>query len=157
MGQVRHWHEGDFGSAGKAVKGKCLAIRFLRPNKLVHGIATSNQRANSNFQHLPQPGDPPMTVDSFDLTQILPSLSRSFRYPGSLTAPAAIPGFPPIEEQVRDDVFPEIVQWVVVRDFLHLSPKQIAAFRALFPEPHGNSRPTQPIAGRTVEASVRAQ
>ena len=114
-----------------------------------------NAEFDKIFAHLPQPGDPPLTISNFNLAQILPSLLRSFRYPGALTAPAALPGFPPIEEQIESDIFPENVRWVVVRDFIHMSPTQIAAFQALFPEPHGNARPTQLMAGRIVNASVQ--
>lgn len=116
-----------------------------------------NAEFDKIFSHLPQPGDPPRTITHFNLAKILPSLSRSFRYPGSLTAPYAIPGFPSIQQQIADNIFPENVQWVMVPDIIHLSPKQISAFEALYPEPMGDSRPSQPIDGRTVEASVRAK
>lgn len=61
---------------------------------------------------------------------------RSYRYTGSLTTPPFTTG----------------VSWVVLADRITFSTAQIARFRALFP--HGNTRPVQPIARRTVRTDV---
>jgi carbonic anhydrase len=62
--------------------------------------------------------------------------ARSFRYLGSLTTPPFTGG----------------VSWIVLADRIAFSAAQMARFRSLFP--HGNTRPVQPIDGRTVRTDV---
>jgi carbonic anhydrase len=102
------------------------------------------------FSQLPAPNTT-ITVPDFNLARVFPDMKGTFRYPGGLTAPAFIAGYTPsLAEQIDTDIFPEIVLWIVVDEPIVLSEDQISAFRALFPEPIGNHRETQPIAGRRV-------
>ena len=69
--------------------------------------------------------------ERIQLERILPSNRRTFRYDGSLT-------YPPCSE---------IVTWLVMRDSMHISAKQLAGFSAMF---GNNNRPVQPLNQRTV-------
>ena len=90
-----------------------------------------------------------VTVSNFNLRAVLPSTGSTFRYPGSLTSPAALPGYPNgVASQITEDVFPEIVSWVVSDETIGLSNKQIEAYQALFPE--GDARKTYPLGQRQV-------
>jgi carbonic anhydrase len=62
----------------------------------------------------------------------------SARYTGSLTTPPYTTG----------------VRWIVLTTPIELSPAQITAFRALFPE--GNARAVQPLDGRAIETDAVA-
>lgn len=102
------------------------------------------------FSALPQPNTT-VTVADFNLQEVFPSTTSTFRYPGGLTAPTYVAGFTPtIQEQIDSDTFPEIVKWVVSDEPIKLSEGQIEAFKVLFDEPEGNTRKTQDISGRTV-------
>ena len=80
-----------------------------------------------------------------------PAVKGTFRYPGSLTAPAFFDGYTPsLAEQIDTDIFPEIVLFVIVDEPMVLSSEQIDAYRALFPEPGGDARKTYPLDGRRV-------
>lgn len=92
-----------------------------------------------------------IAVTGLDLARLLPDLKHSWRYPGSLTAPANLGCNNPagsVAQQLATDVFPENVIWVVVPEQLHMSLPQIRRFQALFHD--GNSRHPQPLHGRTV-------
>ena len=91
-----------------------------------------------------------ITVSNFNLKAVFPSTSSTFRYLGSLTSPAKLdPYYPPsVAEQIADDIFPDVVIWVVSDDTIGLSSNQIEAFQALFPD--GDSRNAHPIASRRV-------
>ncbi len=80
----------------------------------------------------------PWTLDlpSFDLTALLPSDLRSYRYTGSLTT----------------SPYTEGVNWVVLNSPLELSMEQVDAFRALFPT--GNQREWQRLNGRIISTDV---
>lgn len=101
---------------------------------------------NSAAAHLAIPGFAP--------GKVLGSLKHSWRYEGSLTAPAS---FAPtcdepegsVAHQLETGTLPENVQWVVLRDPITMAPAQIAAFRKLFP--HGNTRPLMPLGARKVQ------
>ncbi len=109
-----------------------------------------NHEFNKIFDALPSPNTT-VAVANFDLAEVFPSTSSTFRYPGGLTAPTYVAGFTPtIQEQIDSDTFPEIVNWVVSDEPIKLSGGQIEGFHALFDEPVGNSRETQDIAGRKV-------
>lgn len=78
------------------------------------------------------PGRTP--VSDVDIMALLPSRRSSFRYAGSLTTPACGQG----------------LQWSVLVTPITASKEQIARFARLF-APAGNSRPLQPLNGRTVK------
>jgi carbonic anhydrase len=102
------------------------------------------------FSQLPAPNTT-ISVPDFNLARVFPDVKGTFRYPGGLTTPTFIAGFTPsLADQIDTDVFPEIVLWVVADEPILLTEDEIIAFRALFPEAVGNSRETQPIAGRRV-------
>jgi carbonic anhydrase len=108
----------------------------------------ANLPANAAAAHL--------AVADFNVGNVLGNLNNSWRYSGSLTAPAS---FAPacdepegsVERQLESETLPENVSWVVLTHTLAMSPKQIAVFKNLFPE--GNTRETQPLHdGRAVTA-----
>lgn len=80
------------------------------------------------------------SIKGFDLSSLLPADLASYRYRGSLTTPS-------VPDQ---KVFPETVDWVMLRRTLEISPRQLQAFQALFP--NGNCRGVQPLCDRTVLA-----
>ncbi len=84
-------------------------------------------------------------IDGFDLNTLLPGDLASFRYPGSLTTPSA----------TGQTIFPETVDWVVLKEALAISDRQLQAFRALFPD--GNCRGVQPLCGRTVLTDIELE
>ena len=70
----------------------------------------------------------------FDIVGILPSDLSYYEYSGSLTTPPCT----------------EDVQWFVMQAPQSISASQLAAFTSVIDH---NNRPTQPLNGRTVEAS----
>jgi carbonic anhydrase len=96
---------------------------------------------------------PHLAVPHFDLNNVLASLHGSWRYRGSLTAPAS---FAPtcdepegsVAHQLETGTLPENVSWVLLARSISMSNAQIAAFHQLFPE--GNSREVMPLKGRKV-------
>ena len=102
------------------------------------------------FSQLPPPNTT-VTVPDFNLARYFPAVKGTFRYPGSLTAPAYFSGYTPsLAQQIDTDIFPEIVLFIIVDDPMVMSSEQVGAFRALFPEPGGNARKTYPLDGRRV-------
>jgi carbonic anhydrase len=102
------------------------------------------------FSQLPPPNTT-ITVPDFNLARYFPAVKGSFRYPGSLTAPASFPPYTAsLAEQIDTDVFPEIVLFIIVDEPMVVSSDQVEAYRTLFPEPEGDARKTYPLAGRRV-------
>jgi carbonic anhydrase len=96
------------------------------------GAADSNLAAV--FEHFPRRSGDHVGVADFDIAALVRHDHESVRYTGSLTTP-------PYTEGVR---------WIVLTTPIELSPAEIAAFGALFPD--GDSRPVQPLNARTLEA-----
>jgi carbonic anhydrase len=92
------------------------------------------------------------SISNFDLNKVLPDLDGSWRYLGSLTAPASFSTCSAqggsIDEQLSADIFPENVSWTLLTKPVGMSSKQIDAFRKIFEL--GNSRPTQPLNSRVI-------
>lgn len=86
------------------------------------------------WKKLDEYGSKPTPVPGVDVMALLPARYASFRYAGSLTTPACGQG----------------LQWNVLATPITASRDQIAKFAKLF-APAGNSRPLQPLNGRTVE------
>ena len=118
----------------------------------------ANAELGKIFDRADLPADkaaPHLTVEHFNLGNVLGPLDHSWRYSGSLTAPAS---FEPtckqaegsVAEQLAADDLPENVSWVVLPHAITMSPAQIEAFRKLFHE--GNTRALQPLEGRGVTA-----
>jgi carbonic anhydrase len=91
----------------------------------------------------------PTEVKDISISRILLGFPAtiSFRYPGSLTAPAEIKtgceddqGNP--DEQLRSGILPEVVSWFLLTDIGTVSEDQIARLRSLFP--NGDARAPQP-------------
>jgi carbonic anhydrase len=77
---------------------------------------------------------------------VLNGLPDSYRYAGSLTAPAELgcsypPGNP--NQQLASGYLPEVVSWVVLKETIQMSEQQIARFQALFP--NGDARGPQTL------------
>jgi len=124
---------------------------------IVRGAA--NPELEKIFSNLPAPGAT-VNVSGFDLSKVLPASFggaqyKSFAYPGSLTAPTALPNST-VQQQLDSDIMPEIVKWVVLSEVVEMSDAQIQKFRALYSEAEGNSRPRQPIAGRRIDTDLTA-
>jgi len=102
-----------------------VLLQSGRPNKAYAPV----------FDHLPRPGEK-ITVDGLrlDLAKLLPERTGYYRFQGSLTTPPCSEG----------------VQWIVLKQPVHLGAAQIAAFRKLFKR---NARPVQPLNGRVIEES----
>ncbi len=96
-------------------------------------IGPENAALRPLFDDLPQkPGaQAVLPGQTIHLDEVLPSRMGYFEYQGSLTTP-------PCTEAVR---------WFVLKQPVTLSARQLAAFRALYPN---NARPLQPAAGRLV-------
>lgn len=95
--------------------------------------------------------NPPVTVPNFVIANVLYGLSFSYRYEGSLTAPADLgcknpPGNP--NDQLASGNLPQVVSWVLLRDPISMSPNQIAKFQKLFP--NGDARGPQAIQKQVV-------
>ncbi len=76
--------------------------------------------------------NPEATVVPLDWSTLLPTTQTAIRYEGSLTTPGCTEG----------------VTWNVLRQPVSMSAEQIAAFTS---EYSGNTRPVQPLDGRTVQ------
>lgn len=112
-------------------EGELLVIgRFMEEGNF-------NPLLDQIFSNLPENGEPPVSINNFDLSALLPSSLDSFQYEGSLTT------FP----------FTEGVQWIVLNEVLEVSSSQIADFQALFPVE--NARDTQPLNDRIVLTDVQ--
>lgn len=124
---------------------------------IVRGAA--NPELEKIFSKLPAPGAT-VNVSGLDLSKVLPASFggaqyKSFAYPGSLTAPTALPNST-VQQQLDSDIMPEIVKWIVLSEVVEMSDAQIQKFRALYSEAEGNSRPRQPLAGRRIDTDLTA-
>ncbi len=99
-------------------------------------IGDENLLLKPIFDNLPQVANGTFDIPSFDLSALVPTDLRSYRYSGSLTTPG----------------FTEGVNWVILHDRLILSQAQVDAFGALFPD--GNFREVQALNGRIVQTDV---
>ena len=105
-------------------------------NLLVVGRWIDEGSFNSTFDvDLPVFGHP-VSLNGFNLNNLLPASMQSFRYDGSLTTPG----------------FSEGVKWVVMNERLTLSHDQITTFQQRFP--HGNTREVQELNGRLIMTDV---
>ncbi len=94
----------------------------------------------------------PAIVPGFKIRAVTGDLhaQSSYRYAGSLTAPAELPGCPdppeppgnPIQ-QLQTGYLPESVTWVLLEQPIQMSKEQIARFRKLFP--NGDARGPQAL------------
>jgi carbonic anhydrase len=96
-------------------------------------VGPENRALEPLFDDLPQKPEAQAVLpgNTIHLDEVLPSRMGYFEYEGSLTTP-------PCTESVR---------WFVLKQPVTLSARQLAAFRALYPN---DARPLQPTAGRVV-------
>ncbi|MGC3002342.1 carbonic anhydrase [Streptomyces sp. G35A] len=102
----------------------------------VLGVLMRAGRGHSAFtdlwQHLPaEEGGRSRLTRPLDLTRFLPGDRDQYRYEGSLTTPPCTEG----------------VKWTVLEDQVGVTPRQVAAYRELFPR---SNRPVQPRNDREV-------
>jgi carbonic anhydrase len=142
--------------------GRCDAGKYLVIGKRIKEGA-ENPELNKIFGPtvvLPEDYHSPSTeVPGIVLSRVLGDLSQSYRYDGSLTAPANLgctpPGTP--DRQLADKYFPEVVYWMLLKGDIEMSAAQIKRFADLFVHTNehgheeGNSRPPQNLNGRVVK------
>ena len=85
------------------------------------------------WANMPPPPYSWRDVHSFDLAQLLPKDNGIFIYNGSLSMPPCNEG----------------ILWVVFASPLGISPAQLSAYQAMFPNP--NARPLQALNGRPIQ------
>jgi carbonic anhydrase len=104
---------------------------------LVVGVMWRVGRANAQldriFSSLPAECEPAREIVDFDLEQLVPEDSRSFRYRGSLTT----------------SPYSEGVSWIVLARPMMASAEQLGRLQAMFPE--GNARDIQPVNDRIIQ------
>jgi carbonic anhydrase len=98
-------------------------------------IGAENLLLKPIFDNLPASGAT-FDIASFDLSALVPTDLRSYRYDGSLTTPG----------------FTEGVKWVLMEERLILSQAQVDAFGSVFPD--GNFREVQDLNGRIIQTDV---
>lgn len=87
------------------------------------------------WKNLPREKEKEATIDAtVDAAQLLPTDKGYYTFEGSLTTP-------PCSEQVR---------WFVLKHPVTISDSELAAFGQRYPM---NARPTQPLNGRTIQAT----
>lgn len=137
----------------------CSAGEYLVIGQLIEKSATGNAELEKIFGSevkLPGPGE---SVQSAPIIvgRVLhgfPKDTSSYRYSGSLTAPAEIPscGIPPVgprmPNQLQTGHLPEVVSWVLLTKPLGMSAAQIGRFEKLFP--NGDARSPQKIVSQKV-------
>ncbi len=129
----------------EAINGKRfpMVAHFVHKNDSgqlgVIGVLMKQGKANETisavFSHLPHPGEK-ITVDdlTLDVSSLMPKSLAYYSFEGSLTTPPCSEG----------------VNWMVLKEPISLSAKQIAAFKKLI---GSNARPVQPLNGRIVQES----
>jgi carbonic anhydrase len=100
--------------------------------------------------------DAPFDLKGFVPAGVLRGLHASYRYAGSLTAPAPLgcddpPGNP--IQQLASGHLPEVVSWVLLPTAITMSREQIARFAALFP--NGDARSPQPLREQKITKAVQ--
>jgi carbonic anhydrase len=122
---------------------------------LVIGQLIKEGSANEELEKIFGPGVPlpgpgqsygPVSITVSNILRGFPATTSSFRYAGSLTAPAEIencipPSGPDNPNQLGTGLLPEVVSWVLLTRPLTMSREQIARFGALFP--NGDARAPQ--------------
>ena len=114
----------------KSADGKLAVVAVL----LDKGGAST--LINSIWKNLPKEKEKEALVQNVtvDATQLLPESRGYYTFKGSLTTP-------PCSEEVT---------WLVLKTPLKIADSEIAAFGKIYPM---NARPTQPLNGRTIQAT----
>jgi carbonic anhydrase len=100
---------------------------------------------------LPTSFSPPFQTVEITISNVLSGLKDSYRYAGSLTAPADLgcrnpPGNP--VDQLASGFLPENVSRMLLEQTIQMSEQQSARYQALFP--NGDARGPQALKGRSV-------
>ena len=153
------------GADGKGDTSELCSLPTNHPPLLVVGerinaVAAHNPKAPVNrvlgrlFNRTDLPANtsaPKVTIAKVDLNALIPDPGHAvWMYHGSLTAPfkgGCVIGNE-LQRQLETKSFPEKVYWVVSKQSLNLSKRQVARFKAMFPE--GNSRHLQTQGKRKV-------
>lgn len=114
----------------KSKSGKLLAVGVL------FRLGAENGLLNALLPIIPKVanGDHPLLAPQIDPTLLLPKDKSYFRYEGSLTAAPCTEG----------------VEWIVLKEPLEISPRQLARYKTLFAD---NMRTAQPLNMRLVVES----
>lgn len=131
---------------------------------LVIGQRIEPGAANTELEKIFAPGiplpanynDPPFDLKGFVPARVLHGLNASYRYAGSLTAPADLgcanpPGNP--IQQLASGHLPEVVSWVLLSTTITMSPTQISRFTALFP--NGDARSPQALRDQNITKAIQ--
>jgi carbonic anhydrase len=121
-----------------------LVHRFSDTELAVIGVMINSGAENtalaSVWNNLPPEEETPAAEIEVHTEDLLPESHEYYRYDGSLTTPN---GSNPAASCA------EIVNWIVMKDPIEMSPAQISAFQAIFDH---NYRPTLSLNGRQVES-----
>jgi carbonic anhydrase len=142
--------------------GPCDAGKYLVIGKRIKEGAANSELDKIFGPTVELPADyhsNPTPVPGFVIGRVLGDLGQSYRYNGSLTAPANLGCTPPGNpvQQLADSYLPEVVYWVLLKGEITMSTAQIKRFKDLFVHTNehghqeGNSRPAQPLNGRVVK------
>lgn len=109
---------------------KHLAVVALFMNE-----GAANPFIETAWNVLPKtPGKPQKHSAQMDVNQLLPESKEYYTYEGSLTTPPCTEG----------------VQWIVLKQPITLSAKQLEEIKKIYPN---NARPLQPLNGRKISSS----
>lgn len=111
-----------------------------RENPELEKIFGPNVKLPTSYASAPEP------VKGFVIGRVISGLTSSYRYSGSLTAPAELgcndpPGNP--DQQLASGYMPEVVSWVLLTRTIEMSKEQIVRFQKLFP--NGDARAPQSL------------
>ena len=139
--QQLHFHT----PAEEAINGKRAAIvahlvhqdaqKHLAVVAVMMNEGAENPLIEAAWKVLPKkPGTPQKHPTQIDVNQLLPQGKEYYTYEGSLTTPPCTEG----------------VKWVVLKEPMTLSAKQLEEFKKIYPH---NARPLQPLNDRKVLSS----
>lgn len=118
--------DGELQLFHKNTSGQLAAVAVLLK------IGAESETLRAMWDNVPFAPGPGKTIEgTINVEDILPADRRTYRYEGSLTVPPCT----------------EIVSWLVMRDAMHVSSKQLAGFTSIFGK---NNRPVQLLNHRTV-------
>jgi carbonic anhydrase len=119
-----------------------LVHRFSDTDLAVIGVminaGATNPAFDSFWNQLPAEESTPEAEVEVELASLLPADRDYFQYSGSLTTP---------NKNNPSASCAEIVNWIVMKEAIEMSPAQIQAFQAIF---NDNYRPVQPLNARAV-------
>jgi carbonic anhydrase len=140
LSQFHFHHPAEHAIAGQKAPMELHLVHKGAHGLLVVGVMLVDGTGGAPFEpvfwQLPRHQGDTAAIASVDPTTFLPTDRGFFTYPGSLTVP-------PCSENVT---------WVLLKSPVTISHAQLEAFSALYPD---DSRPLQPLNGRTIETPAR--